>query len=162
MEPPNVTAAGLLGDYDPGVFYDEMFASNGEPRPHCVPFFDELAQMGPSQFEECRRLADLAFLLQGITFTVYNDGLGTERLFPFDLVPRIVPADEWQRIERGLVQRMHALNLFLADIYGTQRILDDGTVPAELVFGSRNFRREMIGVEVAGGIYAHVGVRAGA
>ena len=156
MEPHNVTAAGLLGGYDPGAFYDEMFATSGEPRPHCVPFFDELAQMGPSQFEECRRLADLAFLLQGITFTVYNDGLGTERLFPFDLVPRIVPRAEWDRIEHGLSQRVIALNLFLQDVYGPQRILKDRIVPRSLVLSCRHFRREMIGVNVPRGIYTHI------
>jgi uncharacterized circularly permuted ATP-grasp superfamily protein len=145
MEQQHLTAAGLLDGYDPGAFYDEMFAGSGEPRPHCVPFFDELAQMVPSQFAECRRLADLAFLLQGITFTVYSDGLGTERLFPFDLVPRILPRTEWDRIERGLSQRVVALNLFLQDIYGPQRILKDRKVPRSLILSCRHFRREMIG-----------------
>jgi uncharacterized circularly permuted ATP-grasp superfamily protein len=156
MEPHDLAAAGLLSDYDPGSFYDEMFAGRGEPRPHCVPFFDELAQMGPSQFAECRRLADLAFLLQGITFTVYSDGLNTERLFPFDLVPRILPRIEWDRIERGLTQRVVALNLFLQDIYGPQRILKDRKVPRSLILSCRHFRREMIGVKVPRGIYTHV------
>jgi uncharacterized circularly permuted ATP-grasp superfamily protein len=146
----------LLDDYAPGAFYDEMFTANGEPRPHCVPFYDELAHMAPAQFEERRRLADLAFLLQGITFTVYHDGLGTERLFPFDLVPRILPRDEWDRIERGLSQRVVALNLFLQDIYGQQRILKDRRVPRSLVQSCRHFRREMSGVAVPRGIYTHV------
>src|SRR4029450_1727844 len=146
----------LLDDYAPGAFYDEMFIANGEPRPHCVPFYDELAHMAPAQFEEGRRLADLAFLLQGITFTVYNDGLGTERLFPFDLVPRILPRAEWDRIERGLSQRVVALNLFLQDIYGPQRILKDRIVPRSLVLSCRHFRREMIGVNVPRSIYTHI------
>jgi uncharacterized circularly permuted ATP-grasp superfamily protein len=150
------TLVTLLGDYAPGAFYDEMFTADGGPRPHCVPFYDELAQMAPAQFEECRRLADLAFLLQGITFTVYNDGLGTERLFPFDLVPRILPRYEWDRIERGLSQRVIALNLFLQDIYGQQRILKDRKVPRSLVQSCRHFRREMSGVAVPRGIYTHV------
>jgi uncharacterized circularly permuted ATP-grasp superfamily protein len=156
MEQQHLAATGLLNGYDPGAFYDEMFAGSGEPRPHCVPFFDELAQMVPSQFAECRRLADLAFLLQGITFTVYSDGLGTERLFPFDLVPRILPRTEWDRIERGLSQRVVALNLFLQDIYGPQRILKDRKVPRSLILSCRHFRREMIGVKVPRGIYTHV------
>ena len=150
-----MATAALFGTYDPGAFFDEMFAGR-EPRPHYAPFFDELAQMAPAQFDECRRLADLAFLLQGITFTVYSDGLGTERLFPFDLVPRIVPRVEWDRIERGLAQRVLALNLFLRDIYGPQRILKDRRIPRALVLSCRHYRREMIGVDVPRGIYTHI------
>ena len=111
----------LLANYDPGDFYDEMFAppgSRGRTTPGCTP---RLAAMTPSEFEERRHLADLSFLLQGITFTVYSDGRGTERLFPFDLVPRILPRSEWDRIERGLAQRVIALNLFLQDVYGPQQ-----------------------------------------
>jgi uncharacterized circularly permuted ATP-grasp superfamily protein len=152
----DVSAATLLDRYDPGAFYDEMFTAAGEPRVHCAPFHEELAQMAPSQFDECRRLADLAFLLQGITFTVYSDGLGTERLFPFDLVPRILPRAEWDRIERGLSQRVLALNLFLQDLYGPQLILKDRKVPRSLVMSCRHFRREMIDVTVPRGIYTHV------
>jgi uncharacterized circularly permuted ATP-grasp superfamily protein len=157
MEMHAVSAATTLLDrYNPGSFYDEMFAPDGAVRPHCLPFHDELAQMAPSQFDECRRVADLAFLLQGITFTVYSDGLGTERLFPFDLVPRIITRSEWDRIERGLSQRVLALNLFLQDVYGPQRILKDRVVPRSLVFSCRHYRREMIGVKVPRGIYTHV------
>jgi uncharacterized circularly permuted ATP-grasp superfamily protein len=112
--------------------------------------------MARTQFEECRRLADLAFLLQGITFTVYSDGLGTERLFPFDLVPRILPREEWHRIERGLTQRVVALNLFLQDIYSQQRILKDRRVPRSLILSCRHFRRDMSGVAVPRGIYTHI------
>lgn len=151
-----ITAPTLLANYDTRPFYDEMFSASGDPRPHCEPFFDELARMAPSQFEECRRLADLAFLLQGITFTVYHDGLGTERLFPFDLVPRILPRPEWDRIERGLSQRVVALNLFLQDIYGSQRILKDRAIPRSLVLSCRHYRREMSGVAVPRGIYTHI------
>jgi uncharacterized circularly permuted ATP-grasp superfamily protein len=85
--------------------------------------------MGHEELDERRRLADLSFLLQGITFAVYSDGRGMERLFPFDLVPRILPRSEWDRIERGLAQRVVALNLFLQDVYGPQRILRDGKIP---------------------------------
>ena len=146
----------LFRDYETGPFYDEMFASPGDPRPHYAKTFQELASMAPAQFQELRELADFSFLLQGITFTVYSDGRGTERLFPFDLVPRILPHSEWEHIERGLSQRVRALNLFLQDIYGPQRILKDRIVPRSLVYSCRHFCREMIGVEVPRGIYTHV------
>ena len=97
--------------------------------------------MAPSQFEERRKLADLSFLIQGITFTVYSDGRGTERLFPFDLIPRILPHSEWEHIDRGLSQRVMALNLFLQDIYGKQTILKDKKIPRWLVYSCPNFRR---------------------
>ena len=147
---------GLFEGYDTGGFYDEMFAAPGEPRPHYAKLFQKLAAMAPAQFEERRKLADLSFLMQGITFTVYSDGRGTERLFPFDLIPRILPHSEWQRIDRGLAQRVMALNLFLQDVYGKQRILKDRQIPRSLVYSCPHFRREMIGVEVPRGIYTHI------
>ena len=156
MSASDLATGRLLTDYNPGSFYDEMYAADGTPRPHYRPFFDELADMRSADFEERRRLADLAFLLQGITFTVYSDGLGTERLFPFDLVPRILPRSDWDRIERGLSQRVIALNLFLQDIYGPQRILKDGRVPRALVLSCSHFRREMTGVSVPRGIHIHI------
>src|SRR5262245_22945131 len=119
----------LVAGYDPGRFYDEMVTAQGEPRAHYAKLFARLAEMTPAQFEERRNLADLSFLLQGITFTVYSDDRGTERLFPFDLVPRIVPRAEWDQIELGLSQRVIALNHFLQDIYGPQHILKDKKIP---------------------------------
>ena len=121
----------LLDDYAPGAFYDEMFTANGGAAA-------SLRARSTTSSRRWRRRNSTsagawpisAFLLQGITFTVYNDGLGTERLFPFDLVPRILPRAEWDRIERGLSQRVIALNLFLQDVYGPQRILKDRIVPA--------------------------------
>jgi uncharacterized circularly permuted ATP-grasp superfamily protein len=133
-----------------------MFSGNGRPRSHYARLFEKLGVMAHAQFEERRKLADLSFLLQGITFTVYNDGRGTERLFPFDLIPRIIPYSEWAHIERGLSQRVVALNLFLKDIYGPQLILRDRKIPASLVYSCRHFRREMVGLEVPQGIYTHV------
>ncbi|MGB9068492.1 MAG: circularly permuted type 2 ATP-grasp protein [Candidatus Acidiferrales bacterium] len=112
--------------------------------------------MAPHQFEERRKLADLSFLIQGITFTVYSDGRGTERLFPFDLIPRILPHSEWEKIERGLSQRVVALNLFLQDVYGKQQILKDRKIPRWLIYSCPNFRREVIGVAVPRGIYTHI------
>src|SRR5690242_3540013 len=96
--PSEAVARGMLASYDPGSFYDEMFSRPGVPRPHYRKLFQKMAAMPTAEFEDRRRIADLAFLLQGITFTVYNDGLGTERLFPFDLMPRILPRSEWSKI----------------------------------------------------------------
>jgi len=156
MAIPISSLGGLLDRYPAGVFFDEMFTGQGVPRPHYARIYNEFAAMRPSQFEQRRRLADAAFLLQGITFTVYSDGQGTERLFPFDLVPRIVPWHEWELIERGLSQRVIALNLFLQDIYGPQKILKDKIVPRSLIYSCRHFRREMVGLRVPVGIYTHV------
>jgi uncharacterized circularly permuted ATP-grasp superfamily protein len=146
----------LFEGYDPGVFYDEMFSAPGVPRAQYLKFFQKLAGMAPGQFEERRKLADLSFLIQGITFTVYSDGRGTERLFPFDLIPRILPHSQWEQIDRGLSQRVMALNLFLQDIYGQQRILKDRQIPRWLVYSCPHFRREVVGVGVARGIYTHI------
>ena len=137
-------------------FYDEMFASPEEPRPHYGVLRDHLRSMTAEMFAERRRVADAAFLYQGITFTVYGQEQGIERIFPFDLVPRIIPRSEWDLIERGLIQRVTALNLFLHDLYHDQRILREKRIPAELVFSSRNFRREMVGLEIAKKRYIHI------
>jgi uncharacterized circularly permuted ATP-grasp superfamily protein len=103
-----------------------------------------------------RQAIALAFLRQGVTFNVYGDARGTERIFPFDVVPRIIPAKEWELLERGLVQRITALNLFLHDVYHQQRIVKDGVVPAQYVLSGKHFRREFVGFEVPRDIYIHV------
>jgi uncharacterized circularly permuted ATP-grasp superfamily protein len=149
-------AAELFAGYETGNFYDEMFSAPVEPRRQYLKVFQKLASMAPGQFEERRKLADLSFLIQGITFTVYSDGRGTERLFPFDLIPRILPQSEWRRIDRGLTQRVLALNLFLQDIYGKQCILKDRKLSRSLVYSCPHFCREMVGVEVPRGIFTHI------
>src|SRR6266545_5515920 len=146
----------LEGRYEPGPFFDEMFEAPGLPRPHYRALADRLAALSVEEFEERRHAVDVSFLNQGIGFTVYGQDEGLERIFPFDLIPRVIPGNEWNHIERGLVQRVRALNLFLNDVYHGQRILRDGRIPADLVFGARHFRREMIGVDPPGGVYAHV------
>ena len=146
----------LDGSYEPDGFFDEMYEAAGVPRAHYRVLAEQLSALGVEEFEERRRAVDVSFLNQGIGFTVYGQEEGLERIFPFDLIPRVIPGDEWSHIERGLVQRVRALNLFLADVYHGQRILRDGRIPSELVFGARHFRREMIGVEPPGGVYAHV------
>ena len=153
----------LFGGYDTGAFFDEMFLASGEPRPHYAKLFQMLGSMRSGQFDDRRNLADIAFLLQGITFTVYSDGTGTERLFPFDLIPRILPHSDWSQIERGLSQRVVALNLFLQDIYGQQRILKEKKIPrfADLfvqTFFARDDRRR----RAARDLYPHLRHRPGA
>ena len=155
-EPARERASSLVADYELGPFFDEMFEAAGRPRRHYRALSDRLGALSDDGLRERIRTANAFFLTQGIGFTVYGDDEGVDRIFPFDLIPRIVPAEEWAHVEQGLEQRVRALNLFLADLYGPQRILAEGVVPVELVFGSRNFRREMIGVEPAGGVYAHV------
>src|SRR5258707_15653552 len=140
--PMCIADRGLFSGYSAGPFYDEMFSSEGRARQHYARLFEKLGAMAPAQFKERRKLADLSFLLQGITFTVYADGRGTERLFPFDLIPRIIPNSEWQRIDRGLAQRVVALNLFLQDVYGKQRIFADRKIHRSLVYSCKHFMRE--------------------
>jgi uncharacterized circularly permuted ATP-grasp superfamily protein len=146
--------------------YDEMRSADGELRTHYRAFADWLERTSADRIAQKREEAERAFHRVGITFAVYGEDAGTERTIPFDLVPRIIPADEWQVLERGLKQRVTALNRFLHDIYHDQAILAAGRVPAERVLGNAQYRREMVGLEVPGGIYAHIAgvdvVRAGA
>jgi uncharacterized circularly permuted ATP-grasp superfamily protein len=143
---------GLL----PGC-YDEMFeAPPPAVRPHYRALYERLSSISRRKFDEARRLADQSFLQQGITFSVYGDAEGTERVFPFDLIPRVIPADEWAVIEQGLIQRVRAINAFLHDVYHGRQILGDGVVPADLVLGARFFRREMAGVSIPRDTYVHI------
>jgi uncharacterized circularly permuted ATP-grasp superfamily protein len=144
------------GSYEVDGYFDEMFEGSGSVRPHYRALYDQLARMTADAFDERRREADASFLYQGITFTVYAQEEGIERVFPFDLVPRIITQAEWAHLARGLAQRVQALNLFLHDVYHAQRILRDRRLPADLVFGARHFRREMIGIDVPGDVYAHI------
>src|SRR5205085_11275049 len=115
-----------------------------------------LGQLLPAEFQQRRTSADLEFINQGITFSVYADRRGVEKIFPFDLIPRPVAAAEWARLEAGLLQRIQAINLFLHDVYHEQRILREGIIPAELVLQSKGFRKEMTGFDPPGKQYLHV------
>ncbi|MGQ0733922.1 MAG: circularly permuted type 2 ATP-grasp protein [Acidobacteriota bacterium] len=143
-EPPSA----IFSRYTLGKAYDEMFAAVGAHRPHYAGIYERLCSLPMARWRERQRAADVAFVTQGITFTVYGEAEGVERIFPFDLLPRLVTADEWATIDRGLVQRITALNLFLRDVYHEGRILDAGVVPRRLVRQCRHFRREMVGVRV--------------
>lgn len=146
----------MLQRYAPESFFDEMFTETGEVRPHYRRFRQCFAGLSPEEFDRKREAVDLAFLRQGVTFNVYGDSQGTERIFPFDLVPRIIPAHEWEFLERGLTQRITALNLFLHDLYHEQRIVKEGIVPPYFVLSGKHFRREFVNCNVPKDIYIHV------
>lgn len=146
----------MFENYEANGVFDEMFAAKDKPREHYQSVSRRLAKLNPAALDRRRRMADVSFRNQGITFTVYNDPRGVEKTFPFDLVPRIIPANEWDIIERGLTQRITALNLFCRDVYHDQRILKEGIIPPEMVYGAKMFRREMIGVNVPRDIYIHI------
>lgn len=146
----------LLEQYVLGDAYDEMFVQPGETRPHYQKLVELLSRMPASEMEKRARLARIAFLNRGITFAVYGSDEGTEKIFPFDLIPRIIPADEWQTIERGLKQRLYALNLFLKDLYNDQLILKDGVVPRALVESASHYRPQFQGFKVPGDVYVHI------
>lgn len=148
----------LFDIYNPQTsrFYDEMFATDETVWEHYNTLLHRFNELSPAEIEARKQIVNVFFLNQGITFTVYGNNEGVERIFPFDIIPRIVPASEWDIIERGLTQRITALNLFLFDLYHDQKILRDKVVPADLVLGSKHFRREFVGVNPPLGVYIHI------
>jgi uncharacterized circularly permuted ATP-grasp superfamily protein len=146
----------LFQGYAPESFFDEMFDPSGSVRSHYDKLLARYTGMSSEEFQKKRDLADNAFLTQGVTFTVYNDLEGTERIFPFDLIPRIIPRVEWEHVERGLSQRITALNLFLHDIYHDQKIVRDGIIPGEIIRSAAHFRPEFMGFDVPKDIYIHI------
>ncbi len=147
------------------TFFNEMYDAAGAVRPHYRGYADWLAATPPERIARKRAEADIAFHRVGITFAVYGEEAGKERLIPFDIIPRIIPAQEWKALQQGLRQRVKALNAFLHDIYHDQHILDAGHIPREQVLNNAQFRPEMKGIDVPAGIYAHIAgvdlVRAG-
>ena len=137
-------------------FFDEMNDANGVCRAHYQDFSRWLAHTPPELLAQRRREADLLFHRAGITFTLYGDEQDTERLIPFDIIPRSIPASEWSLIERGCIQRVNALNLFLADIYHDQRIIKAGIIPADQVLGNEGYQKAMVGLDLHRGIYSHI------
>ncbi len=133
--------------------YDEMFSAPDELRTHYELLFQHFSSLPASELLRRKQAADLSFLNQGITFTVYGRQEGTEKIFPYDLLPRLITAAEWTKVEQGLMQRITALNLFLKDIYNEGHILRDGIVPREVVFSCKQYRRQMIGLQVPRNIY---------
>jgi uncharacterized circularly permuted ATP-grasp superfamily protein len=136
--------------------FDEMFAGDNALREHYAPLLEHFAALPQDEVQRRKQAADLSFLNQGITFTVYGREEGTEKIFPYDLLPRIITSAEWAKVERGLTQRITALNLFLRDIYNEGRILKDGIVPREIVYSCQHFRRQMSGLQVPRNVYIAV------
>jgi uncharacterized circularly permuted ATP-grasp superfamily protein len=136
--------------------YDEMFDASGVARAPYDAMYRRLLELPSAELRRRQQDADSAFLHQGVTFTVYGDDQGTERIFPYDLLPRVITAGEWDTIERGLIQRVSALNLFLKDIYQDGRILREGIVPRALVYSAQHFRREMMGIRPRRDLYVSV------
>src|SRR5262245_37411680 len=142
-----------LSGYDLGGFHDEMFTAAGVPRPGCETFAKRLEELSGEELARRQLAAERAMLTLGITFNVYGHSDGAEKIFPFDVVPRIVTADEWTLIERGLTQRITALNLFVADLYGDQKILRDGVVPRDLVESGKGWLPACRGVQPPRGVW---------
>ena len=146
----------IFEGYDPGVFHDEMFGSGGEVRPYCAPLLNRMENLSEREFLDRKAASELYFVRQGITFNVYHDNRGMERIFPFDPVPRVIPANEWELLEAGLTQRIIALNLFLHDIYHDQQILKDEVIPRHYIENAKHYRPEFRGVDVPADIYIHI------
>lgn len=143
-------------NYDTGGFFDEMFDEQGRPRPGNEAVVNRFSELSLEELKTRQQAAEKALLKMGITFSVYGDEQGTERIFPFDIVPRIIANREWVSMEAGLKQRVQALNLFINDVYHDQKIIKDGIVPEDLVLSASGFRKECIGLEPPGGVWCHI------
>jgi uncharacterized circularly permuted ATP-grasp superfamily protein len=156
MTTTRTALATPFSEYGVSDAYDEMFAPDGTPRLPYAGLHRRLKELTPQELGERQKAADLSFYHQGITFTVYNSDSGTERIFPYDLLPRIISADEWTTLEDGLKQRILALNLFIRDVYHEGKIFTSGVVPRELVYSCKHYRRQLRGVSVPRDIYISV------
>jgi uncharacterized circularly permuted ATP-grasp superfamily protein len=142
--------------YDTGGFYDEMFVRDGEPRAIARQLLASIESLPDGEMLNRQQAAERELLLMGITFNVYGEHDGVEKIFPFDIVPRIVRAGEWRQIDCGLKQRIQALNLFIDDIYHEQKILKDGVIPREIIYSAKSYRRQCVGWNPPRGIWCHI------
>jgi uncharacterized circularly permuted ATP-grasp superfamily protein len=149
-------SSSAWGTYSLDGCFDEMYELADRPRRHCRTLHQRLHQLTPTELGLKQRAADRSMLRLGITFAVYGDIQGTERIIPFDIVPRIVPAEEWSRIERGLTQRIVALNHFVDDVYHEQKILRDQIIPADMVCLASSFRKQCVGLNPPRGVWCHI------
>src|ERR1035441_1350712 len=145
-----------FSSYDTQGYYDEMFEHDGRPRPHARLLLETVESLSDGQLLRYKRAAERMLLQMGITFNVYGASSGAERIFPFDLIPRIVPAAEWDRIERGLKQRVHALNAFIDDIYHDQKILKDHVIPSDVILSAVSYRKQCHGLNPPWRVWCHV------
>jgi uncharacterized circularly permuted ATP-grasp superfamily protein len=145
-----------FSSYQTDGFYDEMFEADGHPRPHVRLLVEIIESLSDGALLRYKHAAERLLLQMGITFNVYGDSAGAERIFPFDLVPRIIPAAEWSVIEAGLQQRIHALNAFIDDIYHEQKILKDGIIPSEVILSAVSYRKQCQGLNPPWRVWCHI------
>ena len=157
LEPARPDAVAILTGYRAlDGTYDELVESEGGTRRHAQMVATLLANMTPETFARCQALAELALAQRGVTFSVYSYNRGTEKVMPVCLVPRVIAASEWARLERGVVQRLTALQMFLDDLYGEQKVLHDKVIPADLINGSKQFIPRLRGLKPSGGVRLHI------
>src|SRR5262245_4882493 len=142
--------------YETNGFYDEMFHADGTPRPSARVLFQRIVALNDGELRRHQQAAEQALFRMGITFNVYGDEAGAEKIFPFDIIPRIVAAEEWASIDRGLRQRVHALNIFIDDIYHDQKILKDNVIPTHVVLSAKSFRKACVGLNPPKGTWCHI------
>ncbi len=142
--------------YQTEDYHDEMFHADGTARPEARLLLEAIESLDDGQLLRYQRAAERLLLQMGITFNVYGDSSGTERIFPFDMIPRIVRADEWRRIEQGLKQRIHALNAFINDIYHDRNILKDKVIPEDLILSAASYRPQCCGIDPPQGVWCHI------
>ena len=145
-----------LDHYNPESFYDELFLASGQPRPHAASLIEWMQQLPERELQQHHETAQLALFNLGVTFRVYSDQQGVERIFPFDIIPRIIDASEWQWLETALKQRIRALNHFLNDIYGQQRIIQDGKIPIDIIESASGFLKPCMGIQPPAGVWCHI------
>ena len=145
-----------LDHYNPESFYDELFLASGQPRPHAASLIEWMQQLPERELQQHHETAQLALFNLGVTFRVYSDQQGVERIFPFDIIPRIIDASEWKWLETALKQRIRALNHFLNDIYGQQQIIQDGKIPIDIIESASGFLKPCMGIQPPAGVWCHI------
>lgn len=142
--------------YDPKPFFDELIAKPGKPRKPAKPLTDYLSSLDDAEIQSRKAAADSAILEMGISFTVYTEGENIDRAWPFDIIPRVITKTEWERVSKGLEQRLTALNMFINDIYNKQQIFKDKVIPRYVLKQSKNFREQCVGITPPHGVWAHI------
>ncbi|HQU59249.1 MAG TPA: circularly permuted type 2 ATP-grasp protein, partial [Saprospiraceae bacterium] len=142
--------------YDPGGFYDEMFEADGSVRPEYAYLLSQIEMVPRKDFTSKQHAAERALLSMGITFNVYSENEGVERIMPIDILPRIITGSQWRELEEGLIQRVTALNLFIDDLYHEQKVIKDGIIPRHVIESSKSFLPQCKGLNPPRGIWCHI------